>query len=133
LALNGAKQTGHENLFKSIKTFYMLRQPLIKVIITYAVTGATHTYISPRLPITPKQIADEVVKAAEAGAAIVHIHARDPKTGKPTCNLSVFREILTRVRGAKQRSCLRDHWWRIGHARRRRRYHRETSSHEGNG
>ena len=53
-------------------------------IITCAVTGAIHTpTMSPYLPITPEEIADAAVGAAEAGAAIVHLHARDPKTGRP--------------------------------------------------
>ena len=55
-----------------------------KVIITCAVTGAIHTpSMSPHLPVTPEEIADAAVGAAEAGAAIVHLHARDPITGKP--------------------------------------------------
>ena len=70
-----------------------------KVIITCAITGSVHTpTMSPYLPITPEQIADEAVKAAEAGAAIVHIHARDPKTGMPSSDLNIFREILTRIK-----------------------------------
>ena len=55
-----------------------------KVIITCAITGAIHTpTMSPYLPITPDQIAAEAIAAAEAGAAILHLHARDPATGKP--------------------------------------------------
>src|SRR5687767_12722394 len=55
-----------------------------KVIITCAVTGAIHTpSMSPHLPVTPEEIADAAIGAAEAGAAIVHLHARDPQTGKP--------------------------------------------------
>ena len=55
-----------------------------KVIITCAVTGAIHTpSMSPHLPVTPEQIADAAVGAAEAGAAIVHLHARDPEAGRP--------------------------------------------------
>ncbi len=55
-----------------------------KVIITCAVTGAIHTpSMSPHLPVTPEEIAAAAVGAAEAGAAIVHLHARDPETGKP--------------------------------------------------
>ncbi len=70
-----------------------------KVIITCAVTGAIHTpTMSPYLPLTPEQIAEEAVKAAEAGAAVVHIHARDPKTGMPTSDVSVFREIMSRIK-----------------------------------
>ena len=70
-----------------------------KIIITAAITGAVHTpTMSPYLPITPDQIADEAVKAAEAGAAIVHIHVRDPSTGKPTSDLELFRRVLTDVK-----------------------------------
>ena len=55
-----------------------------KVIITCAVTGAIHTpSMSPHLPVTPEEIADAAIGAAEAGAAIVHLHARDPETGQP--------------------------------------------------
>ncbi len=70
-----------------------------KTIITAAITGAIHTpSMSPYLPITPQQIADHAVGAWEAGAAVVHIHARDPKTGKPTSDMDVFGEILERIR-----------------------------------
>ena len=59
---------------------------MAKVIITCAVTGAIHTpSMSPHLPVTPDEIADAAVGAAEAGAAIVHLHARDPATGRPSC------------------------------------------------
>jgi uncharacterized protein (DUF849 family) len=70
-----------------------------KTIITAAITGAIHTpTMSPYLPITPEQIADHAVGAWEAGAAVVHIHARDPKTGKPSSDMDVFGEILERIR-----------------------------------
>jgi len=73
-----------------------------KLIITCAPTGSlTIPTQTPYLPITPEQIADEAVRAAEAGAAMVHIHARDPKDGRPTSDLEIFREIITRI---KQRS-----------------------------
>ena len=56
-----------------------------KVIITCAVTGAIHTpTMSPYLPITPDEIAEGAIGAAKAGAAIVHLHAREPKDGRPT-------------------------------------------------
>jgi len=65
-----------------------------KVIITCAVTGSIHTpSMSPYLPITPKEIADAAVAAAEAGAAIVHLHARDPVDGRPTQDPKYFREF----------------------------------------
>ncbi len=55
-----------------------------KVFITCAVTGAIHTpSMSKALPVTPQEIADAAIGAAEAGAAIVHLHARNPKTGQP--------------------------------------------------
>jgi uncharacterized protein (DUF849 family) len=66
-----------------------------KVIITCAVTGAIHTpTMSPYLPITSQEIADAAVGAAEAGAAIVHLHARDPKTGKPDQRPEAFAPFL---------------------------------------
>ena len=72
---------------------------LRKVIITAAITGqgAVPT-MSDYLPITPKQIADDAVKAAEAGASIVHIHARKDVTGEPTPNLAIFRDIVTSIK-----------------------------------
>ena len=66
-----------------------------KVIITCAVTGAIHTpSMSPHLPVTPEEIADAAIGAAEAGAAIVHLHARDPKTGKPDQSTGAFDKFL---------------------------------------
>jgi uncharacterized protein (DUF849 family) len=73
-----------------------------KVIITCAVTGAIHTpSMSPHLPVTPEEIAEAAIGAAEAGAAIVHLHARDPKTGKPDQSPDAFAPFLQVV---KQRS-----------------------------
>src|ERR1700693_2089584 len=73
-----------------------------KVIITCAVTGAIHTpSMSPYLPVTPGDIADAAVGAAEAGAAIVHWHARDPKTGQPDQTPEAFAPFLKVI---KQRS-----------------------------
>lgn len=69
------------------------------VIITCAITGSLHTpSMSPYLPITPDQIAAEAVAATEAGAAIIHLHARDPETGRPTANPDVFMEFLPRIK-----------------------------------
>ncbi len=66
-----------------------------KVIITYAVTGAIHTpTMSPYLPITANEIAEAAIGAAEAGAAIVHLHARDPQTGKPDQRPEAFAPFL---------------------------------------
>ncbi len=73
-----------------------------KVVITCAVTGAIHTpSMSPHLPVTPEEIADAAVGAAEAGAAIVHLHARDPRTGKPDQSPEAFAPFLQVI---KQRS-----------------------------
>jgi uncharacterized protein (DUF849 family) len=69
-----------------------------KVIITCAVTGAIHTpSMSPYLPVTPKDIADAAVAAAEAGAAIVHLHARDPVDGHPTQDPKYFLEFAPEI------------------------------------
>ncbi len=73
-----------------------------KLIITAALTGAvTMPTQTPYLPITPQQLADEAVRAAEAGAASVHIHARNPQDGMPTSDLEVYAEIVSNI---KQRS-----------------------------
>ena len=73
-----------------------------KVIITCAVTGAIHTpSMSPFLPVTPSEIADAAVGAAEAGAAIVHLHARDPETGQPDQSPQAYEQFLGVI---KQRS-----------------------------
>jgi uncharacterized protein (DUF849 family) len=70
-----------------------------KVIITCAVTGSIHTpSMSPHLPVTPDAIAEQAVAAAEAGAAILHLHARDPETGKPTPDPDVFMRFLPRIK-----------------------------------
>src|SRR5690606_17817809 len=72
-----------------------------KVIITCAVTGSIHTpTMTPHLPITPDQIAQEAIAAAEAGASILHLHARDPKDGRPTPGPAVFMEFLPRIKQA---------------------------------
>ncbi len=66
-----------------------------KVIISCAVTGAIHTpSMSDHLPITPQQIAEQSIAAAEAGAAIIHLHARDPIDGRPTPDPAVFMQFL---------------------------------------
>jgi uncharacterized protein (DUF849 family) len=70
-----------------------------KVIITCAVTGSIHTpTMSPYLPLTPDEIARQSIEAAEAGAAIIHLHARDPKDGKPTPDPNVFMQFLPRIK-----------------------------------
>jgi len=70
-----------------------------KVIVTCAITGAIHTpSMSPYLPVTPEEIAQAAVEAADAGAAIVHLHARNPETGKPDQRPEAFAPILQLVR-----------------------------------
>ncbi|MGD9538832.1 MAG: 3-keto-5-aminohexanoate cleavage protein [Alphaproteobacteria bacterium] len=70
-----------------------------KVIITCAVTGAIHTpSMSPYLPVTPEEITDAAVGAAEAGAAIIHLHARDPATGKPDQTPEAFGRFLPQIK-----------------------------------
>jgi uncharacterized protein (DUF849 family) len=70
-----------------------------KVIITCAVTGSIHTpSMSPYLPITPDQIVADAVAAAEAGAAMLHLHARDPQTGKPDQNPELFKQFMPRIK-----------------------------------
>ncbi|HKB52866.1 MAG TPA: 3-keto-5-aminohexanoate cleavage protein [Ramlibacter sp.] len=70
-----------------------------KVIITCAITGAIHTpTMSPYLPITPEQIAEGAIGAAQAGAAIVHLHARDPSDGKPTQDTRAFERFLPTIK-----------------------------------
>lgn len=70
-----------------------------KVIITCAVTGAIHTpSMSKHLPITPDEIVDDALGAAEAGAAIIHLHARDPETGKPDQTPEGFEKFLGRIK-----------------------------------
>ncbi len=69
------------------------------VIITCAVTGSLHTpSMSPYLPITPAQIAEHAIGASEAGASILHLHARDPENGKPTADPEVFRQFLPHIK-----------------------------------
>ena len=70
-----------------------------KVIVSCAVTGSIHVpTVSAYLPITPQEIADSAIGAAEAGAAIVHLHARDPHDGHPTPDPEVFAQFLPRIR-----------------------------------
>jgi uncharacterized protein (DUF849 family) len=72
-----------------------------KVITTCAVTGAIHTpSMSPHLPVTPDEIAAAAIGAAEAGAAIVHLHARDPATGRPDQSPEAFARFLPRIKQA---------------------------------
>ncbi len=70
-----------------------------KLIITAAITGSVHIpTMSDYLPLTPEQIIEDTVKSYEAGAAIAHIHVRDPKNGKPTADPNIFRQVLGSVK-----------------------------------
>ncbi len=70
-----------------------------KVIITCAVTGAIHTpSMSPHLPVTPDEIVEDSLKAVEAGAAVLHLHARDPETGRPDQTPEAFQRFLPRLK-----------------------------------
>jgi uncharacterized protein (DUF849 family) len=72
-----------------------------KVVITCAVTGSIHTpTMSPYLPLTPDEVARDAIAASEAGAAILHLHARDPKDGRPTPDPNVFMQFLPRIKQA---------------------------------
>ena len=71
------------------------------VIITCAVTGAIHTPgMSPHLPVTPDEIVEAAIGAAEAGAAILHLHARDPETGRPDQTPDSFARFLPHIKQA---------------------------------
>ena len=79
-----------------------------KVIITCAVTGSIHTpSMSPHLPVTAQEIADAAIGAAEAGAAIVHLHARNPQDGRPDQRPEAFAPFL---KGIKQPQCGGEHY-----------------------
>ncbi len=70
-----------------------------RVIVTAAITGNIHTpTMSPHLPITPKQIAEEAVRCYEAGAAIAHVHVRNPETGRPVHDVGLVGEVLATIK-----------------------------------
>ena len=70
-----------------------------KAVVTAAITGSIHTpTMSEYLPITPQQIADEAVRAYEAGAAVCHVHARNPETGMPVPDVNLMKEIITKIK-----------------------------------
>lgn len=72
-----------------------------KVVISCAITGAIHVpSMTPHLPITPEQIAESAIGAAEAGAAILHLHARDPEDGRPTPDPEVFARFLPKIQAS---------------------------------
>lgn len=78
-----------------------MAKPANKVIITCAVTGAIHTpTMSEHLPLTPVQIAQQAIDAAQAGAAILHLHARDPVDGRPSADPEVFAQFLGPIKAA---------------------------------
>lgn len=70
----------------------------MKRIITAAVTGSVHTpSMSPHLPVTPQEIAEDALRAADAGAAAVHLHVRDPETGAPSSSHDLYQELFARI------------------------------------
>ena len=70
-----------------------------KRIITAAITGSIHTpTMSEHLPITPDEIVEETVRAYEAGAAVAHIHVRDPETGKPSADVNLYRNVAEKIK-----------------------------------
>jgi uncharacterized protein (DUF849 family) len=72
-----------------------------KVMISCAVTGSADTPgRNPAVPVTPEQIAQSAIDAAKAGAAIVHIHVRDPQTTRPSMDIALYREVVDRVRAS---------------------------------
>jgi len=78
-----------------------VRPPLEKVVITCAITGnLTQPGTTPHLPITPADIAASALSAADVGAAIVHIHVRDPNSGAPSMDLALYREVIERIKEA---------------------------------
>jgi uncharacterized protein (DUF849 family) len=72
-----------------------------RIIISCAVTGSVHTpAMSPHLALSPQQIAEQAIEAAQAGAAILHLHARDPGDGRPTADPKVYDQFVPRIRDA---------------------------------
>ena len=72
-----------------------------QTIISCALTGSVHTpTMSPHLPVTPRQIIDQGLEAVEAGAAVLHLHARDPETGRPTASAAVFDQFVPELRAS---------------------------------
>ena len=69
-----------------------------KVIVTVPVTGSAGDSSTPHLPITPKEIAESAIDAGKAGASVVHIHVRDVKTGAPSMEFELYREVVDRIR-----------------------------------
>ncbi len=69
-----------------------------KTILTVSVTGSFGTAETPHLPVTPRQIAESAVEASQAGAAVAHIHVRDPQSGAPAMGIELYREVVERIR-----------------------------------
>lgn len=70
-----------------------------KAVVTAALTGSIHTPgMTPYLPVTPQEIADEAVRAYEAGAAVAHVHVRNPETGQPVSDVELYRQVVTNVK-----------------------------------
>ncbi len=69
-----------------------------KVILTAALTGAVHVpSMTPHLPVTPEEIVNDALSAYEAGAAVVHVHARNPETGEPDSRIEIMQEIVSEI------------------------------------
>jgi uncharacterized protein (DUF849 family) len=84
-----------------------MRPPRAKVVVTCAVTGnLTTPDQTPHLPITPGEIAESALGAAEAGAAVAHLHVREPGTGKPSMAIELYREVVERIRAKNPRLIL---------------------------
>jgi uncharacterized protein (DUF849 family) len=97
LAVNKSFRRWSKALLIEVEGITMAR----KVIITCAVTGAGDTVGKhPSIPITPEQIAVSAIEAAKAGAAIVHIHVRDPATGQPSRDVRLYREVYERIKNS---------------------------------
>ena len=90
-----------------------------KVIITCAVTGSIHTpTMSEALPITPDQIAEQAIAAAEAGAAMLHLHARNPESGQPDQNPELFKRFPSSISPpAAASACRSTTGWRLRNGR----------------
>ena len=83
-----------------------------KVIVTCALTGSVHTpTMSEYLPITPEEIAQQAIDAAAAGAAILHLHARNPEDGRPTPDPEIFQRFVPRISGGHRCRDQHHDWW----------------------
>ena len=100
-----------------------------KVIITCAVTGSIHTpSMSPHLPVTPDEIAEAAIGAAEAGATILHLHAREPEDGRPTQDPDDVHAVPAAHQAADRRGGQHHHRRRALHDRRGAHAHRRSSA-----